>query len=200
MTERDRLRDEVAVASALTLGALADEPGADSVSALAGASHLAAAAEQSLHLIVLDAREAGVTWAAIGEALGITRQAAYKRFGGQVPQKVTREPSDPPRELVGLAVDLLDDAAAGRFDRIEALASPHLRRIAGSGGIRRAFSAVDTIFGDLVSREAIHARLIGRVVHVHAIEQRTLASARAEVTLGPDSTLLGLNYLAPDAT
>lgn len=39
------------------------------------------AAEQRLHRAVRAARSAGETWEVIGETLGITRQAAYQRFG-----------------------------------------------------------------------------------------------------------------------
>ncbi|WP_191499076.1 hypothetical protein [Mycobacterium simulans] len=38
-------------------------------------------AESELRAAVEAAREAGDTWAAIGVALGITRQAAFQRFG-----------------------------------------------------------------------------------------------------------------------
>ena len=39
------------------------------------------AAQDELNAAVLAARGAGDTWDAIGVALGITRQAAYQRFG-----------------------------------------------------------------------------------------------------------------------
>lgn len=39
------------------------------------------AAQAELRAAVTKAREAGDTWAMIGTALGITRQAAYQRFG-----------------------------------------------------------------------------------------------------------------------
>jgi hypothetical protein len=44
------------------------------------AAHAATDADQQLHDAVTAAREAGVTWAAIGAVLGTTRQAAFKRF------------------------------------------------------------------------------------------------------------------------
>jgi len=42
----------------------------------------AAQADQALHLAVTAARNAGVSWLTIGDALGITPQAAEQRFGG----------------------------------------------------------------------------------------------------------------------
>lgn len=107
------------MSSALCLSALAEEPGSQMEQSLAAATHLADVAERTLHLFVTEARRDGKTWAAIGDELGISRQAVQKRFDGQVPQKVTRRLPDAPPELVELAVQLLDDAAAGRFATIE---------------------------------------------------------------------------------
>lgn len=38
-------------------------------------------AEKQLRRVVEKARAAGATWADIGDALGVSRQAAFKRFG-----------------------------------------------------------------------------------------------------------------------
>src|SRR5699024_4621704 len=135
MDDRSWLRDEVAVSSALCLSALAEEPGSQMEQSLAAATHLADVAERTLHLFVTEARRDGKTWAAIGDELGISRQAVQKRFDGQVPQKVTRRLPDAPPELVELAVQLLDDAAAGRFATIEERASTHLLRLGGAAGL-----------------------------------------------------------------
>jgi hypothetical protein len=42
-------------------------------------------AEEELHSAVAAARDAGDTWDMIGVALGVTRQAAYQRFGQKEP-------------------------------------------------------------------------------------------------------------------
>ena len=188
------------MSSALCLSALAEEPGSQMEQSLAAATHLADVAARTLHLFVTEARRDGKTWAAIGDELGISRQAVQKRFDGQVPQKVTRRLPDAPPELVELAVQLLDDAAAGRFATIEERASTHLLRLGGAAGLAPAFSAVTTIYGELLSREEAEPRMIGRVLYVQALEQRTLKPTRAEVTLSLDGTLLGLNYVDVDAT
>ena len=38
-----------------------------------------------------DARAAGASWAEIADRLGVTRQAAHKRFGGKEPRKTSLE-------------------------------------------------------------------------------------------------------------
>jgi ATP-dependent Clp protease ATP-binding subunit ClpX len=41
------------------------------------------AAEERLRPLVGELRQAGVPWAAIGQALGVSRQAAWERFSGE---------------------------------------------------------------------------------------------------------------------
>lgn len=41
------------------------------------------AVQMKLRKAVADARAAGVEWAEIGQALGVTKQAAHQRFGGE---------------------------------------------------------------------------------------------------------------------
>ena len=49
--------------------------------ALAATAALRDAADRKLFDLVGFARDAGASWAAIGEALGVTTQAAHQRFG-----------------------------------------------------------------------------------------------------------------------
>lgn len=48
---------------------------------ISAAAAAVATAQDELRAAVAAAREAGDTWAMIGVALGISRQAAYQRFG-----------------------------------------------------------------------------------------------------------------------
>ena len=49
--------------------------------ALSATASLRDAADRKLFVLVGFARDAGASWAAIGEALGVTTQAAHQRFG-----------------------------------------------------------------------------------------------------------------------
>ena len=49
--------------------------------ALAATAALRDAADRKLFVLVGYAREAGASWASIGEALGVSTQAAHQRFG-----------------------------------------------------------------------------------------------------------------------
>ncbi|MFK0240704.1 DUF3887 domain-containing protein [Microbacterium sp. NPDC090281] len=54
-----------------------------SVGRIAALEALRSLSESTLHAEVAEARAAGVTWASIGQALGVTRQAAFQRFGAK---------------------------------------------------------------------------------------------------------------------
>lgn len=59
----------------------ADARDASRIRRIIAATEALQAAESELRAAVHAARGAGDTWAAIGVALGITRQAAFQRFG-----------------------------------------------------------------------------------------------------------------------
>jgi hypothetical protein len=49
--------------------------------ALSATAALRAAADEKLFELVEFARQSGASWSAIGEALGVTTQAAHQRYG-----------------------------------------------------------------------------------------------------------------------
>lgn len=67
----------------LALDAVTGAKGA-SVDRIAALEALRSLSETTLHAEVTEARAAGVTWASIGQALGVTRQAAFQRFGAKI--------------------------------------------------------------------------------------------------------------------
>ena len=58
--------------------------------ALAATAALRDAADRKLFELVSFARDAGASWASIGEALGVTTQAAHQRYGPKVTAKSGR--------------------------------------------------------------------------------------------------------------
>jgi hypothetical protein len=84
----------VRATAAATAAATVDAPPPGSDRALlAGLTHLGEIAERidwALLSLVGEARAAGVTWADIGAALGVSRQAAQQRFAPWVAEAMTR--------------------------------------------------------------------------------------------------------------
>jgi hypothetical protein len=75
-------------------------------------------AEQVLRLCVQQCRDAGHTWQEIGDLLGVTRQAAFQRFGKPVDPR-TGEPMDKTVRMTDAAeraIKIADAVLEGRMD------------------------------------------------------------------------------------
>jgi hypothetical protein len=78
-----------------------------------------ALAGQVLRLSVQQSRDAGHTWQEIGDLLGVTRQAAFQRFGKPIdprtgePMDKTVHMADAAERAAGIAADILE----GRMDQ-----------------------------------------------------------------------------------
>ncbi|GLY31928.1 helix-turn-helix domain-containing protein [Kineosporia sp. NBRC 101731] len=59
-----------------------DAQAPDPLSALSATAELARGLEQRQATLVCRARHDGVTWAQIAQALGVTKQAVHRRYGG----------------------------------------------------------------------------------------------------------------------
>lgn len=81
-----------------------------------------ALAGQALTLCVQQCRDAGHTWQEIGDLLGVTRQAAFQRFGKPIDPR-TGEPMDKTVHMPDAAeraVAILADVLEGRMDAARA--------------------------------------------------------------------------------
>ncbi|HZU54658.1 MAG TPA: DUF3887 domain-containing protein [Actinocrinis sp.] len=79
-------------------------------------------AEQVLKLCVQQSRDAGHTWQEIGDLLGVTRQAAFQRFGKPIDPR-TGEPMDKTVRMTDAAeraVKIVTDVLEGRMDEARA--------------------------------------------------------------------------------
>lgn len=187
------LREELTLAAALTAEGFSAPDNQPGEQALAAASELARAADRTLHLFVRQEREAGTSWAGIGSLLGITRQAAQKRFSTPPPRH------DAPRaqasdDQLRRAIEVLDHAAAGRSEPIQELLGHGLRAALGEEGIAPAIAGIAPVFGRFEERVEVSARVLARVTVVIARERWSVMDAEARVTLAPDGSLMGLFY------
>lgn len=107
-------------------------------------------AKDQLRLAVQEARNRGHTWAAIGEALGMSRQAAFKRFGEVTNpvdgRKITGAPMsiDQVRRTTEQVFDLI---SAGAYDELEQLIHPEVRKDLPASLIAETWARVLTEVG-----------------------------------------------------
>lgn len=83
---------------------------------VAGAATLRTEADELLHTAVTSARAAGATWQRIGETLGMSRQAAQKRFAWQAdPAPTELDPEERTISPVTAFDELHELGLAGRY-------------------------------------------------------------------------------------
>ncbi|WP_052462258.1 hypothetical protein [Nigerium massiliense] len=123
----------------------------DPLDAIAAASQDLAAAEEALHARVAEARESGFTWQAISDVLGVSRQAAFKRFG-HPHDPATGEPLETvsPLDAGAIASDVFGRLASGDIDGVRSLMTDACARALGKRALASTWDEVVTLFGDVV--------------------------------------------------
>jgi hypothetical protein len=89
--------------------------GPRALAAVGQAQALARSAEEELTMSVARAREAGHTWAEIGQVLGTSRQAAFQRFGRPADPRTGQPMAPVVPGTRALAGQLIGDLVAGRW-------------------------------------------------------------------------------------
>ncbi|MEU9101002.1 DUF3887 domain-containing protein [Streptomyces sp. NPDC048361] len=110
-----RLAEQAAALAASTSSPLASLSYLDLVRRAQDADALA---EQVLKLCVQQSRDAGHTWQELGDLLGVTRQAAFQRFGKPIDPR-TGEPMDKTVRMPDAAeraLQIVTDVLEGRMD------------------------------------------------------------------------------------
>ncbi|MFD7874617.1 DUF3887 domain-containing protein [Streptomyces sp. NPDC059766] len=159
-------------------------------------------AEQVLKLCVQQCRDAGHTWQEIGDLLGVTRQAAFQRFGKPIDPR-TGEPMDKTVRMTDAAARATEIAAAvldGRMDEArrsfnaEVLAAftdeVRLDGMATVAGLVGAFEG----FGE----GEPFVRRIGDHTVVDVPLRYEAGDMKARVAFDADEKVAGLFILAPE--
>ena len=160
-------------------------------------------AEQVLRLCVQQARDAGHTWQEIGDLLGVTRQAAFQRFGKPIDPR-TGEPMDKTvhfPEAGERATAVLTDVLTGHLDRARETFNTQVREgltdeVFGSGQA--------TVAGLVGAYEGISGEPFVRRIGDHTVVDIPLryeaGDMKGRVAFDPDGKVAGLFILTPEAT
>jgi hypothetical protein len=159
-------------------------------------------AEQVLRLCVQQSRDAGHTWQEIGDLLGVTRQAAFQRFGKPIDPR-TGEPMDKTVQMTDAAeraIKIITDVLDGHMDQArpsfnaEVLAaftdevrSNALATVAGLVGAFEGFGQGDPF-----------VRRIGDLTVVDIPLRYEAGDMKARVAFDADEKVAGLFILPPE--
>jgi hypothetical protein len=165
-------------------------------------NEMAGTAEQLLKLCVQRSRAAGHTWQQIGDLLGVTRQAAFQRFGKPIDPR-TGEPMDKTVHMADAAeraVRVVTDVLQGRM--AEARKSFDAQVLAGFTDEVRG-SALATVTGLVGAFEgfgetAPFVRRIGDHTVVDIPLRYEAGDMKARVAFDAGGKVAGLYFLPPD--
>lgn len=159
-------------------------------------------AEQVLRLTVQLAREAGHTWQELGDLLGVSRQAAFQRFGKPIDPR-TGEPMDKTVRVTDAGVRatvIISDLLAQRYDEVFATFD---ERVAAALPAAKMPDVLASIAGLVGAFERIAGDPVVRQVGDHTVADVPLAFEAADmkgrVAFNEDGTVAGLFVLEPSA-
>jgi len=189
-----------AAARALLRRLLAEES-ASPLDAIAFIQGAASEIGDGLQTAVQRARQAGRTWAEVGQVLGISRQAAFQRFG---------RPADPVTGLPPAAsmlpgaaergAALLADLAAGRWAEVGRDFDERIARKLDPDGVARLWARLTGMLGRLEQVGEPLAYPVADLTLVDVPLSFEAAERTARISYDRDGKVAGLHFLPPGFT
>jgi hypothetical protein len=166
------------------------------------AQHVDDLAEQVLKLCVQQSRDAGHTWQELGDLLGVTRQAAFQRFGKPIDPR-TGEPMDKTVRMADAAERAITIATAvldGRMDDARQSFNPQVLE-AFTDEVRA--NGLATVTGLVGAFEGFgegepFVRRIGDHTVVDIPLRYEAGDMKARVAFDTDEKVAGIFILAPE--
>ncbi|BCJ32734.1 hypothetical protein Athai_02370 [Actinocatenispora thailandica] len=168
----------------------------DPLAAVIAAHDTLRAAEQRLHRAVRAARSAGETWEVIGETLGITRQAAYQRFGRADERSGTG--AAPLPDAADRSVRLLVDLSEHRWSAVTRRFSPRMAGAIDATKLAAVWAEVTDTIGRYEGIGTTLVRRIGRHTVVDVAVRCEAGDATLRVAYDDGGAIAGL-FLLPIA-
>ena len=172
----------------------------DPIDLVLAAHQIRSGAEALLAASVEEARAAGRTWQEIGQALGISRQAAFQRFGKPIdPRNGEVMNTSPLPEAVELARAVIEDHAHGRWADITERFDETMRAGLTEEGLAEAWAYLAGMAGDFESYGDTEAARAGDFTITNTPLAFEAGDFVARITFRDDRTISGLFILNRDA-
>lgn len=168
------------------------------------AQSLESLAEDVLRLTVQQCRDAGNTWQEIGELLGVTRQAAFQRFGKPIDPR-TGEPMDKTvhmKDAAGAATRIVTGILEGRMNDVRPTFNAEVATAFTDEVRANALAAVAGLVGAFegLTGDAPFVRRIGDHTVVDVPLRYEAGDMKARVAFDAEEKVAGFFLLPTDAT
>lgn len=156
-------------------------------------------AEELLAAAVQQARAAGRTWQEIGEVLGVSRQAAFQRYGKPIdPRNGEVMNTSPLPEADQLAAAVIDDLAHARWADVSARFDTTMRDRLADEGLAEAWAQIVGMAGSYESHGDTDVTRIGVLTTTNTPLAFEAGDFVARITFRDDRSIAGLYILNPD--
>ncbi|SDE15199.1 DUF3887 domain-containing protein [Auraticoccus monumenti] len=168
----------------------------DQVGSIRRAVSLQAAADDVVRAVVQQAREEGATWQVVGAALGVSRQAAFQRYGRPTDPR-TGEPMDttPLDGVAELAASVIEDLATGRWSRVTDQFDPTMRDGLSEDALAAAWAQIVGLSGAYEGHGEPTAVRAGDVTITTTALALEAGDYTVRTTFRDDRTIAGLHIL-----
>lgn len=156
-------------------------------------------AEALMAAAVLQAREAGRTWQEIGDVLGVTRQAAFQRYGKPIDPRTGEIMNTQALPEAGeLSRAVIDDLAHARWADVTARFDAVMRDRLTEEGLAEAWAHIVGLAGSYERHGETDAVRAGDFTTTNTPLSFEAGDFVARITFRDDRTLAGLYILNPD--
>jgi hypothetical protein len=159
------------------------------------------AADDVVRAVVQQARRNGVTWQVIGDALGVTRQAAFQRYGRPIDPR-TGEPMNT-TALPGaaeLAAAVIADLVSGQWSRITERFDPAMRDGLPEDALAAAWAHIVGLSGAFERHGEPQVARAGDVTVTNTPLSLEAGDYTARIAFRDDRTIAGLHILDEQAS
>jgi hypothetical protein len=172
----------------------------DPVSAVRASVGLQSRATALVVAAVEQAREAGATWHEVGEALGVTRQAAFQRFGRPIDPRTGETMNTVPLpEAATLAEEVIDELSTGKWDEVSRRFDSPMSERLGSEGLAAAWAQVIGLAGAYELRGEVHAARAADITITNTNLAFEAGEFIARISFRDDHSIAGLYILAAES-
>ncbi|WP_243788336.1 DUF3887 domain-containing protein [Saccharopolyspora gloriosae] len=172
---------------------LTDEDWAGSIGR---AVSIQAAADDVVRAVVQQARQNGATWQVVGDALGVSRQAAFQRYGKPTDPR-TGEPMNttPLPEAAELAASAIRDLAAGRWSSVAERFDQTMREGLSEDALAAAWAQIVGLAGAFEQHGEPEVTRAGDVTVTNTPIALEAGDYTARIAFRDDRTIAGLHIL-----
>lgn len=159
-----------------------------------------AAADDVVRAVVQQARHHGVTWQAVGDALGVSRQAAFQRYGRPTdPRTGELMTTTPLPGAAELAASTIQDLVAARWGRVTERFDPTMRDGLSEDALAAAWAQIVGLSGAYERHGEPEVARAGDVTVTNTPLALEAGDYVARISFRDDRTIAGLHILDGEA-